>query len=197
MPEEKPSARDQPPRSLTTRRGFLSGLAGSALGLAGVWRALGMLSSSHGSHSHGGAGEQLTPDQFQSQLVSFIGENKGDDGVVEPPHPSEIDRQFHGRDDISPVYLGVMQWAYRPAELRLEAGVTYMFHMMSLDVTHGASIHLDTGSRMHRLPPGEIVTATLTFEEPGEYPVYCSYYCGQAHNKMGATIRVVEGPEQP
>ena len=77
------------------------------------------------------------------------------------------------------------------AALRLDAGQPYRFRMMTLDVSHGASIQFGRGGRMVRLRPGRLTEAGMTFERPGRYLMTCTLYCGAAHDLMQATIEVV------
>ncbi len=94
--------------------------------------------------------------------------------------------------DVKYVYIYAYQFGYRPSKICLKAGEQYRFVMMSIDVVHGASIQLDKGSLMIRLNPGQIVESTLSFTEPGEYLLYCTYFCGVGHDQMYAKI-IVEG----
>jgi len=89
------------------------------------------------------------------------------------------------------VYLAAGMWFYLPDRLRLDAGQTYRFRMMALDVSHGASIQFGRGGRMVRLRPGRLTEMDITFQRPGRYLVYCTVYCGPAHDVMQATIEVV------
>jgi heme/copper-type cytochrome/quinol oxidase subunit 2 len=66
--------------------------------------------------------------------------------------------------------------------------------MMTLDVAHGASLQLGRGARIVRLRPGTLVEQELTFTQPGEYLLYCTVYCGLAHDRMQG--RVIVGPRQ-
>lgn len=88
------------------------------------------------------------------------------------------------------VYLMAYQWAYEPALLRLKAGQPYRFRMMALDASHGASIQLGSGSHIIRLRRGALVERALRFDQPGRYLVYCTVYCGAAHDRMSGTIIV-------
>lgn len=182
--------------SLTTRRTFVGALGLSSLSLAGVWGYYGVLRPG----GHGGeGGEGLSVEEFQQQTQEFIETNKLDDGSVKPPIPGDEtpnEGSKEGRpqeadhDAAVDVYVLAYQWGYSPDKLRLQSGVPYRFNMMSIDVIHGASIHLTSGSVMHRLPPGALVENELTFTDPGEYLLYCSYYCGQGHGVMSGTIIV-------
>jgi len=44
---------------------------------------------------------------------------------------------------------------------------------------------------MTRLRPGRTTEMDITFHQPGRYLVYCTMYCGPAHDVMQATIEVV------
>jgi cytochrome c oxidase subunit II len=89
------------------------------------------------------------------------------------------------------VYLIAEKWFYEPAHLRLDVGVAYRFRMMAADVSHGASIQFGRGGRMVRLRPNRVTEMVATFDEPGSYLVYCTVYCGGAHDAMQARIEVV------
>jgi heme/copper-type cytochrome/quinol oxidase subunit 2 len=87
-------------------------------------------------------------------------------------------------------YLLVQQWLFEPSVLRLAAGVPYRLRMLSLDVSHGASLQLGLGSRIVRLRPGLPTDLLVRFERPGEYLLYCTVYCGLGHDQMHGRIIV-------
>lgn len=194
--------------AITNRRGFVVGLTASVFGVAGVWEALGLLTGGHGHGSHGD--EDLGPDAFQVALEGYLRRYRRPDGVVEPPRSSgdpdhgsggsepgtggDHDDGGDGHDDHEavPLYLKAVRWNFVPEVYRLATGVTYDVRMMSFDVTHGAAIRAGTGSVVHRLPPGTLVRDRIRFDDPGEYPVYCSFFCGEGHNGMSATLVVEE-----
>ena len=88
------------------------------------------------------------------------------------------------------VFVAAGRFAFEPADLRLETGRTYRFHMMSTDVAHGASIAFGKASRIVRLRPDTVTTLDLTFREAGRHLVYCTVYCGPGHDGMRASITV-------
>jgi plastocyanin len=91
------------------------------------------------------------------------------------------------------VYLIAYQFGFLPAVLRLEAGVPYRFRMMAVDVAHGATVRVAPGARVVRLRPGVLVEQELTFQRAGEHLLYCTVYCGLAHDRMQGKIIVSEG----
>lgn len=90
------------------------------------------------------------------------------------------------------VYLMAYQFGFLPAVLRLEAGVPYRFRIMAADVAHGASVRVGPGARVLRLRPGVVVEQELTFQKPGEHLLYCTVYCGLAHDRMQGKLIITE-----
>lgn len=88
------------------------------------------------------------------------------------------------------VWLLAAQFYFEPDHLRLDAGQPYRFRMMAAETAHGASIQLGQGGRMIRLRPGSVVETEMTFQEPGDYLVSCTVYCGLGHDVMQARITV-------
>jgi plastocyanin len=103
--------------------------------------------------------------------------------------PAHVEETAGGPID---VYLMAYQFGFMPAVLRLEAGVPYRFRMMAVDVAHGASVRVGPGARVVRLRPGVLVEQELTFQKPGEHLLYCTVYCGLAHDRMQGKIVVTE-----
>lgn len=164
-----------------------------------------------GAHGHGGHGaaEGMAPEEFRFQHDVFIQKYAQKDGSVNPhadadahAHESHV-QGGHGHADAGhdhaaetasaePVdlYLMAQKFAYSPDVLRLKAGQAYRFRMMADDITHGASIQLGAASRIIRLRPNVVTEQTITFTKPGEYLLYCTVYCGQAHDAMHGRIVV-------
>lgn len=88
------------------------------------------------------------------------------------------------------VYLLAYRFGFAPEELRLEAGRAYRFRMMASDIAHGASLNFGAGSRIIRLRPNVVSEQTITFHRPGPVLVYCTVFCGPAHDAMKARILV-------
>ncbi|HYH20400.1 MAG TPA: hypothetical protein VD995_17480 [Azospirillum sp.] len=202
-------------RHITTRRGFIAALGFSAVSLYGAWAAYGAAplpfggakaaakpdTGGHGGHEAGGheagghgASAGMPPEEFRFEHEYFVQKHAQPDGSVAPAaetHAHEGDGHDHGPSgEPVDVYLMAQKFAYSPDLLRLQAGVPYRFRMMAEDITHGASIHLGSASRIIRLRPNVVTEQTITFTRPGEYLVYCTVYCGQAHDVMQGRIVV-------
>jgi heme/copper-type cytochrome/quinol oxidase subunit 2 len=193
-PEKSDELVDKPSggKPLSTRRGFIGVLGLGSLSLAGMWAGYGALQAGHG---HSGA--SVSVEEFQRLTGEFIVDNPGPDGsvmpLVKPMDPTMGDMSQMNHHLVSTdVYMMAFKWGFSPNVLRLRTNTPYNFKMMSLDVIHGASINMGTGSFMIRLPNGVVSEHQLTFTEPGEYLVYCSYYCGVGHDEMQAKLIVEE-----
>lgn len=97
------------------------------------------------------------------------------------------------------VYLLAHQWGYLPSVLRLQTGVRYRFRMMAEDVAHGASLQLGAASHIVRLRARTLVEQEVQFTQPGEHLLYCTVYCGVAHDRMQGHLIVSSASqgEQP
>lgn len=158
-------------------------------------RDLGFAQSGGGDHSKGAAGgaehgamEQMDHGAMEGMDHSAMEDSDHGEGT----HEEGADAAAHGSDGgARDVYFTAGMWYYLPGKLRLDAGKPYRFKMMALDISHGASIQLGKGGRMVRLRPGRVTEMDVTFNKPGSYLVYCTVYCGPAHDVMQATIEVV------
>lgn len=113
-------------------------------------------------------------------------------------HQSQFpDHGVHGSAAIAPnaispsdVYLLAYRFGFTPDDIHLEAGKPYRFRMMSSDIAHGASFQLGRGSRIIRLRANTMSEQLITFNRPGPVLVYCTVFCGAAHDSMKARILV-------
>ena len=114
-------------------------------------------------------------------------------GAAEPAPPSSEEAHLHDEANPIDIWLQAAQFFFEPWHLRLETNQPYRFRMMATDVAHGASIQFGRSGRMIRLRPGQLVETGMTFRRPGEYLIYCTLYCGAAHDAMQARLSVTEG----
>lgn len=204
----------------TTRRGFIAATGFGVVSLYLLWAGYGAAPLGLGGHAereseseaaggghggaHGAAGG-MSGEEFKRLAQAFAEENKLPDGSVglRRRAASMEDHAAHGAAPMAEpmtgeapldVYLTAYQWGYAPSVLRLEAGVPYRFRMMAVDVAHGASIQLGQGGRIVRLRPNALAEQEITFSRPGEYLLYCTVYCGLAHDRMQGRL-IVTAPE--
>jgi cytochrome c oxidase subunit II len=141
----------------------------------------------HDDHAAQDPGHALHEDHAAQDPGHAMHEDHGadDEHAAQRAHEDDADHE-----EPIDVYLMVFKWGYAPGVLRLEAGVPYRFRMMALDSSHGASIQMGKASRMIRLPAKALVEMELRFTEPGEHLLYCTVYCGVAHDRMYGRIVV-------
>jgi len=202
----------------TTRRGFVAAAGFGMVGLYLLWAGYGAAPLGFGGHGdagedaaaggHGGghgAADSTQLDEFRGLVQRFVDRHQLPDGSVQPRRAAAAPVAAGGHaghgdhaataangGDAEPidVYLMAYQFGFMPSILRLEAGVPYRFRMMTLDVAHGASLQFGRGARIVRLRPGALVEHELTFSQPGEYLLYCTVYCGLAHDRMRGRVIV-------
>lgn len=80
-------------------------------------------------------------------------------------------------------------FSFSPSEIRLPQGAKVDFFLSSKDVIHGFQIE-DTNINVEVLP-GEISYLTYTFNDIGEYLLFCNEYCGISHQNMLGKVIVV------
>ena len=207
----------------TARRGFIAAAGFGMVSLYLLWAGYGAAPLGFGGHGdageddapgaggHGGhaAADGTQLEEFRGLVQGFVDRHRLPDGSVRPrraaaPAVTAGGHVGHGDHGAAPlangeagpidVYLMAYQFGFMPSVLRLEAGVPYRFRMMALDVAHGASLQLGRGARVVRLRPGTLVEQELTFSQPGEHLLYCTVYCGLAHDRMQG--RVIVSPRQ-
>ena len=120
-------------------------------------------------------------------------DDHGDHGSAD--HGPQSGPDAHAGDNAGPIdiWLQAAQFYFEPWHLRLETNRPYRFRMMTTDVAHGASVQFGRGGRMIRLRPGQLVETEMRFSRAGEYLIYCTVYCGAAHDAMQARLSVTEG----
>lgn len=81
-------------------------------------------------------------------------------------------------------------WKFEPEDVVLPAGSTVDIYLTAPDVTHGL-ILLGTNLNLMAVP-GVVNYARVRFDQPRVYQLLCHEYCGTGHERMAATLRVVD-----
>ena len=98
------------------------------------------------------------------------------------------------RADGSVVVSVVAQtFSFSPDPIEVPANRPVTFRLTSADVVHGFQV---VGTNANAMAiPGYVSQFTVTFREPGEYPIACHEYCGTMHHNMvGKLIVRKEAP---
>ncbi|MEJ5240097.1 MAG: 4Fe-4S binding protein [Anaerolineales bacterium] len=80
------------------------------------------------------------------------------------------------------------QFAYRPAELRVNVGDTVVLQLVSTDVVHG--VYVDGYGVSATAEPGQTATLTFTADRVGTFRLRCNVTCGALHPFMIGKITV-------
>jgi len=81
-------------------------------------------------------------------------------------------------------------WRFEPEEVTVPAGSTVDVYVSTPDVTHGLIL---VGTDLNLMAvPGVVNYARIKFDRPQVYQMICHEYCGLGHDRMAATLRVVD-----
>jgi len=106
------------------------------------------------------------------------------------------------RPGATEVYVTGKQWMWEVRypdgrtginEIRVPQGKPVKFILTASDVIHGFYLP-DYRVKMDAIP-GRLTTLWLQPERPGEYPIYCTVYCGDGHSNMNARLVVMDPRE--
>ncbi|MFZ1221161.1 MAG: c-type cytochrome [Chthoniobacterales bacterium] len=81
-------------------------------------------------------------------------------------------------------------WKFEPEEVVVPAGATVDIYLSTPDVTHGI-ILIGTDLNLMAVP-GVVNYARVKLDRPRNYKLLCHEYCGTGHERMAATLRVVD-----
>jgi cytochrome c oxidase subunit 2 len=88
------------------------------------------------------------------------------------------------------VHYVAKMWDFDPKEVTVPAGSTVDVYVTAPDVTHGL-ILLGTNLNLMAVP-GVVNYARVKFDQPRTYQLLCHEYCGTGHERMAATLNVVD-----
>ncbi|HLF74137.1 MAG TPA: cupredoxin domain-containing protein [Anaerolineales bacterium] len=80
------------------------------------------------------------------------------------------------------------QFAYSPAEMRVNPGDKVTIHLTSTDVVHG--LYIDGYDISVEADPGQTATLSFTADRPGSFRVRCNVTCGAMHPFMIGRLSV-------
>jgi cytochrome c oxidase subunit 2 len=91
-------------------------------------------------------------------------------------------------EDAYEVTVVAYQFFFQPSTIEVPADSTVTFYITSADVIHSFSVVGTNANTM--VIPGEVATLTVELEEPREYGIICTEYCGPGHHDMEALLDV-------
>ena len=98
-------------------------------------------------------------------------------------------------DNTRVVDYDAYQYYFSPDPLIVYVGETVELRVKSQDSKHGVMIpEVDVSTEM---PMGKRKSITFTApDKPGEYPIFCSVFCGPGHAEMTGKLIVLPRPEE-
>lgn len=81
-------------------------------------------------------------------------------------------------------------WKFEPEDVMIPAGSTVDIYLSSRDVTHGLLL-LGTDLNLMAVP-GTVNYARVKLDQPRVYQLLCHEFCGIGHERMAASLRVVD-----
>jgi len=84
--------------------------------------------------------------------------------------------------------IDARQFAYSPAELKVNAGDKVIIQLVSTDVVHG--LYVDGYDVSVEADPGQTKTLTFTATKPGSFRFRCNITCGAMHPFMIGKLTV-------
>lgn len=84
--------------------------------------------------------------------------------------------------------IDARQFAYSPAELKVNAGDKVIIQLVSTDVVHG--LYIDGYDVSVEADPGQTKTLTFTANKPGSFRFRCNVTCGAMHPFMIGKLTV-------
>lgn len=84
--------------------------------------------------------------------------------------------------------IDARQYAYSPAELKVNSGDTVTIHLVSNDVVHG--LYIDGYGVSVEADPGQAATLTFVANKPGSFRFRCNVTCGAMHPFMIGKLTV-------
>ena len=81
-------------------------------------------------------------------------------------------------------------WKFTPATIEAHVGEETTLRLTSSEGVHGIE-SADLGIPKTMITPGKFVEVKFTPKKAGTYVLHCAIMCGEGHEKMALTIKVV------
>jgi len=84
--------------------------------------------------------------------------------------------------------INAKKWVFDPATIEVNRGDRVRLRITSSDVTHGIGI-AEYGVNVE-LPANQEVVVDFTADRAGEFPFFCTVFCGKGHSDMRGLLIV-------
>lgn len=89
---------------------------------------------------------------------------------------------------IKEVFITAKQWQFDPNEIKVKMGEKVRLKIKSVDVEHGFS--LSAFGIDKTISPGKETVIEFVADKKGEFPFFCSIFCGEGHSGMRGKLVV-------
>jgi cytochrome c oxidase subunit 2 len=90
------------------------------------------------------------------------------------------------------IEVRLSRYAFSPARIEIGLGETVRLDVVSMDGPHGFQVE-ELGLNVRLSTRGKAETLEVTPHHAGTFPVTCSVYCGNGHDRMKAWLIVTPG----
>lgn len=88
------------------------------------------------------------------------------------------------------VDITVKNWSFTPSTVETHVGQSTVLRFTDSEGVHGVESS-DVGIEKTMITPGKVSEVTFTPKTAGTFAVHCAIVCGEGHDKMVLTVKVL------
>jgi len=93
-------------------------------------------------------------------------------------------------NDEQVIRISASAFEFKPSDITVKKGVPVTFELVSMDRHHGfklSEFHLRAD-----IKPGAVEKVRFVPDKTGTFAFFCDFFCGEGHEDMSGTLKVVE-----
>jgi len=93
-------------------------------------------------------------------------------------------------NDEQVIRISASTFEFKPSDITVKKGVPVTFELVSMDRHHGfklSEFHLRAD-----IKPGAVEKLRFVPDKTGTFAFFCDFFCGEGHEDMSGTLKVVE-----
>jgi cytochrome c oxidase subunit II len=93
-------------------------------------------------------------------------------------------------NDEQVIRISASTFEFKPSDITVKKGVPVTFELVSMDRHHGfklSEFHLRAD-----IKPGAVEKVRFVPDKTGTFAFFCDFFCGEGHEDMSGTLKVVE-----
>ncbi len=93
-------------------------------------------------------------------------------------------------NDEQVIRISASTFEFKPSDITVKKGVPVTFELVSMDRHHGfklSEFHLRAD-----IEPGAVEKVRFVPDKTGTFAFFCDFFCGEGHEDMSGTLKVVE-----